>query len=309
MPKRKQRQLTLKQMRDMYQQVLKKTPPNAYKNDFAWLSKQVSNVNTNMEYHMVTNNITINNNYLSSPQSDGAVMTPNTAKRQKTVAAKTDGVPLSHFLTKTATYEDFRKGWKNTVGKADEQAKEQFVKAYLGNADGKQRFNSQAKLKERVEQTKKEAEDYSRELNIAFLDPTLQEKFNKIKKQLDDLYVENNFKRVVERVQGKHIIRDQVPLVYDKLTEYLSLQSKYLKEKCIFDKIDPFVFIYNLIRDKDETSYLRAEIIQLEDDIKKCPTSARFVQAKQEMVAELTAKRLQLRQKEMGGSSSTPIDV
>ena len=29
----------------------------------------------------------------------------------------------------------------------------------------------------------------------------------------------------VERVQGKHIIRDQVPLVYDKLTEYLSLQS------------------------------------------------------------------------------------
>jgi len=106
MAKRKRdKQITLAQLRKLYQDLCNKDVPRQYKNDFAWLSQQV-HAKTKTTYVEINNtetttNITNNYNITMSPSSaidSDSPGSPPTAKKTKVFDA-----PFCSLLNKQIT--------------------------------------------------------------------------------------------------------------------------------------------------------------------------------------------------------------
>jgi len=323
MPKRKQ--LTLSQMRDLYKSILKKDIPNAYKNNFQWLSKQVSAVNTNMEYSQV--NITINNNYIREDNNnnyDLPIFHDNKdgdAEPAKKQQKKTDLV-FDELLSRKATYEDFIK-FNKLRDHASDEMKDTFVKKATNRYGGGEATNSISKLSSRKKANYDESLKARKNVNSLFFDADKRQRIKLILTSLDNLIKNGSSSSSngastsstttdasSSRTNDNAIIEKEfVPIVYDKLCLWLQKQSAYLKTAIIEEKITTFVDNYERLLSNSSTQELKTKISDLKQQLANCPETTYFTDVRDKLKNDLKKYQKELLALETGSENTSALDL
>lgn len=299
MPKRKE-SLTLTQLRDLYKTILKKDVPNAFKNDFTWISKKVAEITKNT---YVFNNTT-NNIYLTSQNNDDVEATNANEKVSK--KQKTD-ISFSDLLSKKATYEDFFK-FKKLKNAAHDEEKEIFVKKARNMFGGGEAVNSLNKIAARKQSAEQDAITAKNNVVGLFFDEAKRNKVKKLLFAFDEL-CEKSSGSSSNNNQEPQVEEEYLPLVYEKIARYLNKQSVYLKAKVMEKKIKTFVEAYETSNETEQVTELKAKIKSLEDDLKKLPANVeRFAEMRKTMEKELKDFRTTLLQLETGTTDVKALD-